>query len=579
MELPLKYMVLNPNLQTDNYIFEMKLIPMTTELVLVLNVYLLKTKISPGLIQSIQANDSNLDFFNKLVKQPVATFSLNHNQASQTLVTLYQKVQQYVNHTGLITTDFNIKPSLILNLTYIELFNIYTFFNQYAMNYIYYKSEYFKSATERPKTNSPKLDTVVDRPILSIVDKTEAEPEISNDIQLDEQFDDATIGVLLPQALSLSAHNLMTYYLIKYINAYLNSNTIENEYDISIKDNVLTIIIEPLIPNNLLIFSDNHYNDLAIIISNISMSAEEIAQKMIFCFNQLLFLSQKIMSDPAKYKKELHILVKVYDMLFFIYAIKHNPNNFNTYIMNKSNVIYGLHYTIRMFNQYYFNYLMNTPQYQTLPFKQISLIHPLPVTYTANENLDNLKELINKHQYIINTLHDSQKFIEMVLNEFEPKETTKKEVKLILNHPKSIILTNLIDQDSNNLPFNIKTPLMQYKLQNSTQFKIPNKVISEEYLQLLRIKFNDPTLKSSDLHPIISKYGQIISDHILPHISTEIGKKITTPISTLTLLTDYIRPHLSDASSVDSELKIVYRIIIPFLYDIFDIIDYIDYFH
>ena len=67
MELPLKYMVLNPNLQTDNYIFEMKLIPMTTELVLVLNVYLLKTKISPGLIQSIQANDSNLDFFNKLV--------------------------------------------------------------------------------------------------------------------------------------------------------------------------------------------------------------------------------------------------------------------------------------------------------------------------------------------------------------------------------------------------------------------------------------------------------------------------------------------------------------------------------
>ena len=46
MELPLKYMVLNPNLQTDNYIFEMKLIPMTTELVLVLNVYLLKTKIT-----------------------------------------------------------------------------------------------------------------------------------------------------------------------------------------------------------------------------------------------------------------------------------------------------------------------------------------------------------------------------------------------------------------------------------------------------------------------------------------------------------------------------------------------------
>jgi hypothetical protein len=120
---------------------------------------------------------------------------------------------------------------------------------------------------------------------------------------------------------------------------------------------------------------------------------------------------------------------------------------------------------------------------------------------------------------------------------------------------------------------------MQYLFQNAAQFKIPNKVISEEYLQLLRIKFNDSSLKSSDLNPIISKYGQIISDHILPHISTEIGKKITTPVSTLTLLTDYIRPHLTDTSSVDSELKLVYRIVIPFLYDIFDITDYIDYFH
>ena len=190
MELPLKYMVLNPNLQTDNYIFEMKLVPMTTELVMVLNVYLLKTKISPGLIQSIQSNDSNLDFFNKLVKQPVATFSLNHSQACQTLVRLYQNVQQYVNHKGLITTDFNIKPALVLNLTYLELFNIYTYFNQYAMNYIYYKSEYFKSATESPKSSQPKLDNAVNRPILSIVDKSEPEPEISNDIQLDEQFDD-----------------------------------------------------------------------------------------------------------------------------------------------------------------------------------------------------------------------------------------------------------------------------------------------------------------------------------------------------------------------------------------------------
>lgn len=581
MQLPVKYILLGTNPQYDTYILELKIVPITSELQLVIAVHKLKTKITPALVQSFSANDSNIDYFDKLSKTQVISISLSAKQSETCLFSLYETLQKSINSTNLVVADFKSTPELKMNLTPQQVFACHTFINQFVVNYFYYKTEFFREVqVSQPQQTG--LNPQVDRPILSIVNKEE-----NNQTQVQKQdeillnnSDEMNLDVLLSQALSFSSHNLMSYYLVKYINLYLSQDSIENEYDISINNNILTISIEPLISNNLLIFSDKHYNDLITVISKINISIEEINQKMIMCFNQILFICQKIIGNPTKFKNDMHILIKLYSMLFFIYTMRHNPANFNNYIMNASNRIYGLYYTIHAFNQHYFNKIMEGAQYKSLPFNKIMVIHPMPVTYSNTIQKDKLKEAISKNKYILD-LKDSAKFIDMVIMDLaDNTKNNKKEVKLSLNNGTMINIDQLIDINSNNInPHNIKNSMMQYQRIDASKYNILNKIISIEYLELLRLKLNEPTLISSELSPLTAKYGHIISDTILPKLGSEIDKTLKSPISTLLLLTDFIRPNLSDNSSIETELKILYKFIIPFLYDIFNITEFIDHFH
>ena len=102
-------------------------------------------------------------------------------------------------------------------------------------------------------------------------------------------------------------------------------------------------------------------------------------------------------------------------------------------------------------------------------------------------------------------------------------------------------------------------------------------IITAEYKTLLRIQYKDDTLIQKQIPLFINKYCQVLTQTILPNLSNEF-KSLPSPISTLDLVQNYIIPFVNKDISIETELKILYKIIIPFLYDIFKVDEIFDTF-
>ena len=89
-------------------------------------------------------------------------------------------------------------------------------------------------------------------------------------------------------------------------------------------------------------------------------------------------------------------------------------------------------------------------------------------------------------------------------------------------------------------------------------------------------KYQD-TLIQKEIPLFINKYCQTLTQTILPNLSNEF-KSLSSPISTLDLVQNYIMPFVNKDISIETELKILYKIIIPFLYDIFEVDEIFDTF-
>ena len=78
------------------------------------------------------------------------------------------------------------------------------------------------------------------------------------------------------------------------------------------------------------------------------------------------------------------------------------------------------------------------------------------------------------------------------------------------------------------------------------------------------------------MHSAIARYADTIINHIFQELSNVDGSSVT---STLHLLNTYVRPYLSQDSTADTEMYILFRIVIPYLYDTQGITQYINYLH
>jgi len=208
-------------------------------------------------------------------------------------------------------------------------------------------------------------------------------------------------------------------------------------------------------------------------------------------------------------------------------------------------------------------------KYYSISFDLLSQEETLPF----NKVNDQIDQLLTKERYMLDI--DRDLYIRNVMNMLEDEHSAvqKKQIKLHLNNPTTLNIEKLLNKTSNGyLGYELQKP-------NQKQFET-NKIITKEYYDILLIS-TTPTLSrktiENELNQICIKYADIILNLIFKELSSSINTD--TIISTLYLLEYHIRPFLKSEATIETELFLLYRIVMPYLYDVYGITDYVDYFH
>ena len=214
------------------------------------------------------------------------------------------------------------------------------------------------------------------------------------------------------------------------------------------------------------------------------------------------------------------------------------------------------------------NYFEHKIKYSLIEFKTLVSEDITPYTQ-INDDLD---RILIKEKYMLDI--DKELYIKNVINKTNSLTSQKCNVKLKLHPSTSISINQLLDKTSIGL---LGYTLLKPK---EKQFQTHKMIISKEYYDILLIS-TTPTLSKitieSELHPICTKYADIILNSIFKNLSTAVEKDIIT--STLIILEQYIRPALKVETDLETELFILYRIVIPYLVDVYNITEFVDYFH
>ena len=575
MNLPCKYILIGNNILDDGMLCELECLPFTTELTIQLALYKIPNSNLKTISEAIQANSSNKEFYDKINKQLLGKTYFDTGRVQSTILEMYS-ILNTTNINSQINFNFRYATQpIILNLLYYDLKTIYDYFQDYIMNYNTWKMTYFSQGQNNVNQANIAVNNTVNRPIATIIDKKENDNINENiDINIIKEI---SFESCLNDLLKFTTDNLLLYFLNKYINIYLNDTRIENEYSIIINDNTLHITIEPLIPNYLILFSNSHYNVLKKIYLNLRDIDVSIRNNILFnIFKQIIFICQFILSDPDKYKYEMHLILKIYLILLFLYALTfsniYNVNSALTYPLDEKKLTHGLFYNMMQIIQPALDYYIKHINTSSLHFNRIIVNHPLTISY-HDENLIKLKEIIRKNEYL-KQLQDDEDYINTIKQEYYQIENNNnsKEISLEYTHQKILDINNFINHNS------YKSSLLKYEILK-TEFQ-DNIILTPEYHQLLLIMGEYVTISADDILPLIKKYYDIIKNNIISNLILNFkNKSIKSPISTIDLLNNYINKNLPDNTSIETELNILYRIVIPFLYDNYKIHTFIDCFH
>lgn len=601
IDLPIRYLLLGTNPSENSFIFEMKIIPIADQLNLNILIYKLKAILSQQLYNTIENTGMSKEYFDKLPKELLNfSYILSQSQA-ENLLFLFQKILNDPTNNNKPFINVNCNPIINLNLwlTLKQVFALHTFFGQFITNYTYYRTEYFKNPETVIQSSQPKQiiqqPQELNRPIVSIsrvenLPNTQTQPDIiTNDLLTDFKLDN-----WLQFIFNQSEHPILTHFIAKYINLQISTQQIEEEFSFNFSDQnkLLIINILPLIPHDVLILSNKYYSDLNQISLLLSKLPKQIInRKLLLIFDALVKISNHYLQDPDKKNKfEIHLIIQVLDMMFFIYLIQLKVDYYNYTITNPLyristktnnyelkldfNLIKSLNFLV---NQFLTKGMAGNTYKKAFPFQNIQINHLINGTF-INQIEQTKKELLNKvinnNKYLLHS-QNIDGFITSTYDDFinnsavidNPKQ--KDQIKLLYNSPHIIDINHILKEENNNVE-----TLLSYKLINTETDELLKHhiVITKEYLDFLRIQYKKSNININNISQIISKYF-----NILINIINDL-KEPNNPLNTLNLFNE-LDKYLKVETSIYTKLQLIFRVIIPLIYDRYKINNVINFFN
>jgi hypothetical protein len=545
-------------------ILKLEVSPVNDALQLHYSLHQFNGALTESIIQSIEANPTSPGLFKALPLEVVFRQDLSLAQSERIHLVFRQQLESGFQSGVTIPIDFY---GLKLFLPTQDLYALSNFIYQFITTYemIRLNIRILQEKEERPIEPSEQVN-----PNNQMVNPTANQEIIDETATIELSETDNT--VLLTETLRLSPNRVTSYIISKHIANIVNSKRYE-KITITEMEGKAVITVSPLIDQQLIEICSSHYNSILTIINSFDYSQEEYISKLKLIVRQLVYITTNF--ETLKQYSELVLTIKVLEFLLFIYSIKLSPSSFT------SNISLDNLYTSSLFNQsmmYIVNYsinftIINYMDRTKMKYYEISFDHPITVEYHDEElSLEEIKHILTNKLYLIDI--DKDHFINEVFADVSKKtETNDHRVKLILNSPKILSIKQYLNHDE------MTGSWCSYNIIQSDQKQFEsNMIITPEYLQVLKLS-NIPVSSYSlvnNLHPIVALYADTIINTIFKELST---LDTTQSVSTLHLINHYIRPYLNGDSRIDTELILLYRIIIPFLYDSYHIDSFVDYFH
>jgi len=550
---PVKFiLILQQNFKA---VLRLDIFPIADNLRLKFSIHQFNGVVTDSIAQSFASNSSNEQFFNVLPIEKIFEDSISQVEAEQ----LYMNLKSFLDNNPGQNKLYQVQLSTAkLYLEPIQIFSLSNYIFQFVSGYEMMKL----NIAVKQNIQQVQEETVTIQPT-SIPAPIQEEEETNLKIQ-DETINIDEI-VLLTDILKLSPNESCTYYISKYISNIMNVGKYE-KITIEDRNNNVVICIAPLLNYQICLLSNFHLN-LLDIINSFTYTKDEYISKLRSLVRELIYIIGR--ENP----KEFFIHLKIIGLLIYIYSSKLSPGNlFNQINLNgKIKVSSFFDLMAKMIN-YSIDYIIKGYiGKDAFTFNSISFEHLKVIEYEEEFSVQELKQVITKELYLIEI--DKDYFINRVFSTVNKEKGSKVEkYDLILNNPSTLDINLLLKQPSTNsmLSYNLIEP-------EQKQFE-KNKILTPEYLQILQL-IHTPTISKSilkDINIITSKYADAVINIIFKELSMADTITVT---SLLNVLNTYIRPYLGDSSTVETELFILYRLVVPYLYDIYGITNFIDYFH
>jgi len=521
-------------------------------------------------LKSLDENPKNKSVFDNIDKKLLISNEIDYNTATDLLLNLDNNIGQY--HQIQL-------PRLKICLTNKQLIQFRGFLRQYIDYYDIIKSELIKNDKNNKNEKNIINDKCLNENNNNIIDNSESESEnvidnlIDNNNNENENDDNNSPhylinDIILKDIVKLSPNNFTNLFITKLINL---------EYENRFNGKSIDEIIDN---NNILIpgfISDNHIlkngliYELGQILLSFNYANEEYISKLKLVCKELLYIinNKNSLFNDRDSLNYLVIILKCLHLLIFIYTFKKLENDGK---VNIKGLVSGAKF-LRSPGEVINNLVNKTLNYMKIDIKFVeSKTKYVSNNLPMNENVFNA---IQQYKYLIDI--DKETFISHILNLDYPQSKHPILKDYYVDKPSVINIEDFIsnnEQDNTNLSYCLIDT-------SNTEFH-NNKVISKYYYQTLKLMnlphlvINDQLLK--DFNPIVLKYHSVITENIFKDLSME--NFHDNYISTLYLIDNFIRSYIShELLTGKITMFILYKILIPYIYDFFGQKYVIDYYH
>lgn len=581
MNLP--YRILLIQHEGYNGLLKISLINQFNKLLVQFELYDLRVQLIQSMADTFKNNPLCDDVFNSIGKVLRKTNFFGLGMAED----MMDRLNPYLSATSPLSYEIQF-PDFRLFLTRQNIYRLHSFMHQYLYSYDILTSMYLipeSVNTDKSNLNSTdiqdyEISSKVDK--LKVNDNEEVENTNEKKAEIIVSSGDKIIDPLLNDTFNLVPSNITKYFIIKSI--------IENnfEYDdaIQIDNDQLVLKLQPLIMTNSST-PKSISRDLEYITSSFSYEKEEVTEQVKQCICQINYIVglDNITNDYL-------VIIQTLQFIVFIYIL-----SIKQQFITDRYLKYGI-YDIGDFINWIFNitseHLIKSGDIQT-QFKLIKFDGQTKFELgkaDSERNISKIDEAIEKYKFQLE--FDKEAYLEQIKRHISGDVVHEKDNSNIADtivdnnfyiHEKRLLNIKKIIEDTTSEIFeankkNHNLLINYYLWSNNTSDSSNRRIISEDYERVSRLLSND-YLNDDNVHllqninPIISANATRI-ENILTNIKRQKNK--IEPISTLYLLHHFIVPEF-DNVSLSTLLYVLYRIVIPYLYDQEGISEFIDYFH